>query len=264
MQNFQTFTTTTGGPMRAGGMQPMAAWDNQRDPRSDFHSWWYLRHTFRVMEHLASLNLPLNNKRILEISAGIGDLTTFFMDRGCTIDATDSRPENLAMLKWRFEKEMEKLRFFFLDLEHPATSNLPRTERYDIVFNFGVLYHLANPKESLEYLAPFAKEMFLLETCVSMGSEEAINLVKEEKAHFSQAMHGTGCRPTRPWIYNQMKRHFPHVYMPKTQPNWKNFITDWEAKESGTPLTRSIFIGSHKPLDNPLLVEGIPMQQTKH
>ena len=33
-----------------------------------------------------------------------------------------------------------------------------------MVFNYGLLYHLANPKESIEFLVPFAKDLFMLET----------------------------------------------------------------------------------------------------
>lgn len=259
MTSNQNITSTVMG----GGPRVLSAWDNVADPRQDFHSFWYLNHTFRVLEHLASLNLDLRNKKILEVSAGIGDFTTFFLDRGCTVSATDSRPQNLAMMKWRFEND-KRVKIHFLDMEYPGTSDLPPKEKYDIVFNYGLLYHLANPQQSIEFLVPFAKDMFMLETCVSPGTDEAINLVKEEKAHFSQAMHGTGCRPTRPWIYNQLKRYFPHVYMPKTQPNWKNFPIDWEAKDTGGPLTRAIFIATRAPLNNPLLAEEIPMKQERH
>lgn len=257
MSSHQSITPLSGGPRKP------SPWDNNTDPRQDFHSFWYLNHTFRVLEHLASMNLDLRNKNVLEVSAGIGDFTTFFLDRGCTVHATDSRAPNLAMMKWRFEKE-PRVKTFFLDMEYPGTSDLPRGEKYDVVFNYGLLYHLANPKESIEFLVPFAKDLFLLETCVSPGNEEAINLVKEEKVYFSQAMHGTGCRPTRPWIFNQLKRHFPHVYMPTTQPNWKNHPIDWENKSAWSDLTRAIFVASRSPLDNPLLVPEVPMKQTRH
>jgi hypothetical protein len=239
---------------------PVPAAPTFADPRDDFHSFAYLRHTFRVMEHLASLNLDLRNRRILEISAGIGDLTTFFLDRGCTITATDVRPENLRLMQSRFAAE-RAVTINQLNLDPPPP---PSNERFDAVFFFGVLYHLSTPAEAIAYLAPMATDLFLLESCVSLGTHEAINPVAEPAHVPSQAASGGGCRPTRPWIFSELKKHFPYVYMPTTQPNFANFITDWTIPTPTTPYTRAIFIGSRKPLSNPLLVDHVPMTQTRH
>ena len=37
------------------------------------------------LDHLASLNLDISEKSVLEVGAGIGLLTGFFEDRGCSI-----------------------------------------------------------------------------------------------------------------------------------------------------------------------------------
>jgi 2-polyprenyl-3-methyl-5-hydroxy-6-metoxy-1,4-benzoquinol methylase len=260
-----TGSGTLAGTGDARGPADSRATSESYPPLKDFHSFHYLRHTFRVLEHLASLNLDLRGKRVLELSAGIGDVTTHFLDRGCTVHATDLRQENLAVMRDRFEGEIRDgtLSLFRCDLEKPLASDLPR-ETYDVVFCFGVLYHLATPAEALDFLAPYCAGVFLLETCVSLGTHEAINLVAEESKYPSQAASGTGCRPTRPWVFNQLKRHFPHVAMPLTQPNWANFITDWTVPESATALTRAIFVASREPIDNPLLVGEVPMRQRAH
>jgi hypothetical protein len=106
--------------------------------------------------------------------------------------------------------------------------------------------------------------MLLLSTCVSYGDGEDINIVKEHVQNPSQALSGLGCRPTRKWIFNQLKRHFKYVYMPTTQPRHPEFPVDWTQEASAeSDLTRSVFIASHEPIDNPLLVDSIPMKQTK-
>src|ERR1700682_5619401 len=56
-----------------------------------FHSSSYLRHNASRQEHLATLGLDLNNKSVLEVGAGIGDHTTFFLDRGCEVLCTAPR-----------------------------------------------------------------------------------------------------------------------------------------------------------------------------
>ena len=56
----------------------------------------YLRLNARRLEHLASLGLPIAGGEVLEVGAGIGDLTSFFLDRGCSVTAIQPRPENRA------------------------------------------------------------------------------------------------------------------------------------------------------------------------
>jgi hypothetical protein len=43
----------------------------------------------------------------------------------------------------------------------------------------------------------------------------------------TQALRGVGCRPTRLWVYNRLKRLFPFVYLPSTQPTLPDFPTEW-------------------------------------
>jgi len=56
------------------------------------------RRSARRLEHLASLGLDLHGKRVLEVGAGVGDHTGFFLDRDCTIVSTESKPENCRLL----------------------------------------------------------------------------------------------------------------------------------------------------------------------
>ena len=63
-----------------------------REAEKSFRGGHYQRHNARRQEHLASLQLDLAGKRVLEVGAGIGDHTTFFLDRECTVVATEPRP----------------------------------------------------------------------------------------------------------------------------------------------------------------------------
>ena len=57
----------------------------------------YLRHNARRLEHLASLGLDLLGKRVLEVGAGVGDHTGFFLDRDCSVLSTEPRGENCQL-----------------------------------------------------------------------------------------------------------------------------------------------------------------------
>ena len=107
-------------------------------------------------------------------------------------------------------------------------------------------------------MADHCGDQLLLSTCVSMGNEDEMHRVNEQKLSPTQAFSGYGCRPTRVWIVNQLKKYFDFVYLPITQPSHPEFITDWKNKDHGGKLQRAVFIASRKPINNPLLVDGIP------
>lgn len=193
---------------------------------------------------------------MLEVGAGIGDHTSFFLDRGCQVVSSEARPENLEILRSRYPN----IEVRHLDLDVPD----PKTSEFDIVYCYGLLYHLNKPAEAIEFMSHHCRKMLLLETCVSFGDDELINPCLEPAESPSQAVSGHGCRPTRKWIYNQLKKHFAFVYMPITQPNHEEFPIDWSVPDSTPTLTRSIFIASRQAIDNQLLLEDIPLKQKRH
>ena len=73
------------------------------DPVNSFHSDHYLRHTARRLEHLASLKIRVAGMSVLEVGAGIGDHSHYYLDRGCDVTITESRLENLAHLRSRYQ-----------------------------------------------------------------------------------------------------------------------------------------------------------------
>lgn len=236
---------------------------NRKTPLDVFHSDHYLRHTARRLEHLASLRLDVIGKRVFEPGAGIGDHTRFYLDRGCSVHVSEPREENLRVIRERFASE-PRVTNEAIDLENPPADS---PSGYDIVHCYGVLYHLSDPSEAIRYLAGAASEMMLVELCVSFGEDEALNTVKESQGHASQAVSGYGSRPTRPWVEAQLRKHFPHVYYPLTQPAHPEFPLDWDAAppsasdQNKMGLSRAVFIASRKPIDNPLLTTVRPQKQ---
>lgn len=229
-----------------------------RQVRNDFQSDGYLRHNQRRLEHLASLGLDLHGKTVLEIGAGIGDHTSFYLDRGCSVVVTDVRPENLIIMHERFGGN-RKVEILQLDMEKPQ----PLQRQFDVVHCYGLLYHLKQPEQALRFLADHCKDLLLLETCVSFGSEAAINPVAEPSHSYDQAFYGTGCRPTRAWVWRTLEGLLPYVYAPMTQPAHEEFPLDWDTPpENDKLLARSVFIASRASLDhNTILLAGLPQKQ---
>ena len=232
--------------------------DGSNNPTAVFHSPHYLRHNARRLEHLASLRIPVAGMSVLEVGAGIGDHSHYYIDRGCSITITEVRDENLQYLRQRYPDKT----VLPLDMETPA--QIEGTP-FDIVHCYGLLYHLRNPEQALHYLSGNAKKFLFLETCVSFGDDDQLNPVQEEQRVLSQAASGTGCRPTRRWLFERLKQLFDYVYLPITQPNHEEFPSDWTAPENHhVAFQRAIFIASREKLDNDLLIQSLPNEQRKH
>jgi hypothetical protein len=68
-----------------------------------------------------SLGLPLARRRVLELGAGIGDHTTFFLDRDCEVCVSDGHAENVDFLRQRYHWMRVKI----IELEQPLRFNDP-------------------------------------------------------------------------------------------------------------------------------------------
>ena len=232
-----------------------------RSVQATFRSLHYLRHNQRRQEHLASLGLDLHGKTVLELGAGIGDHTTFFVDRGCSVLALEARRENCLFFAQNFAtsgyKQSPPVRVQQIPMEMaPAQIQ----ENFQIVYCYGLLYHISDPMSALSFMASRCTELLLLETCVTPGSDELLHLTQEDKNSPSQSFFGGACRPTRPWIMRRLRELFEFVYVPATQPAHEEFLLDWESTPT-TIYTRAVFIASRKQLDNPLLLTELPMKQ---
>ena len=199
----------------------------------------YRRHTSRRLEHLASLGLEVAGKSVLELGAGIGEHTGFYLDRGCHVLATDARPENVLALRQRFPD----CRIDRLDLSGAgATLN----ERFEVVHAYGLLYHVRDPESAIRFMSSCCEGVLLLETVVHPSSDGP-NVVAEDARDPTQAADGLGCRPGRSWLFHILRSHFSHVYVPITQPRHEEFPLDWDAVHAARHA-RAIFVCSRAPL----------------
>jgi SAM-dependent methyltransferase len=223
---------------------------------SYFHSNNYLRHNARRLEHLASLRILVAGKTVLEVGAGIGDHSHYYADRGCQLTVTENRKSNLRYLK----KHYPQYNVQYLNMENAGDIKI----KFDIIHCYGLLYHLRTPERAIDFLSDHCKSLLFLETCVSFGDAENINLINEDVKNPTQAASGTGCRPTRLWIIRQLKNRFQFVYIPKTQPNHEEFPIDWTSYEKHKGLARAVFIASREMIHNDDLTTELLDMQERH
>jgi SAM-dependent methyltransferase len=224
------------------------------NPRGEFWHPYYLRHNQRRQEHLASLGLEIAGKTVLEVGAGIGDHTSFFVDRGCTVTSSDARATNVEIIRSRYPD----IDVAVIDLDRPPAAIEPA----EVVYCYGVLYHLQEPERAIEFLGRATSGLLLLETCVSRGSDEALNPMDEDANNPTQSASGRGCRPTRPWVLARLRENFPYAYVTTTQPWLPEFPIDWTEDRKGN--THAVFVASRTQLDSPVLVTAAPDHQMHH
>jgi len=194
------------------------------------------------LDHLASLNLSLEYKKVLEVGAGIGLLTPFFLERRCTVLSVDARSDNTEELRKRIPYANAQV--VNLDTAYELTS----LGLFDMVFAYGIIYHLQFPKQALKLLATICMEMIIVESLVTVSDEDALNSVEEDSKIYTQSYRGYGCRPTSQWFMHKLNKYFGHAYITTTVPNHKDFK---HSEIGGTK--RAVFVGSKVPIINKFL-----------
>jgi len=117
----------------------------------------YQRHNHRRLEHLASLGLDLVSKSVLEVGAGVGDHVFFFLDRNCAVVSLEARDENCQLFTETIQAAETsgygKASHVKLVQGDAESLNAAISENFDIVYCYGLLYHLEDPEAALRAMA---------------------------------------------------------------------------------------------------------------
>lgn len=199
------------------------------------------------IQHLDSLKLDFNNKKILETGCGgIGQFTKYLVNNGAIVTLNDARIDNILA---NLNNNKYTLNYNTWDLNKPINTD----EIFDIIFCYGTLYHLTEPELAIKSFAKLCKEYIIISTCTNGKNDESINIVYESNTP-EQGFHSYGCRPGRLFIYNKLKENFKYVYTLKTQPNNEDYPLKFPSSHSAS---RNIFIGSHIIINNPNVCEEL-------
>ena len=196
----------------------------------------------------------LVGRSVLEVGAGIGEHTGFFLRRGCRVLVTDVRESHLRFLRGRFlsffgeegvgrgrpaafsaclerkraqakaEHKQRVVGVAELDLAQPPPSFFVS----EVTYAYGVLYHLGDPALALKWLGRHTSFALLLSLCVTFNDGSAQpHVFRERSAAATSALHGDGCFPTLRWLVVELRRHFRHVYVPTRAPDHPEFVQEW-------------------------------------
>ena len=202
------------------------------------------------LEHLDSLQRSLEGKSVLDVGCGVGILSQFFIQRNCRVTCVDGRSENIRELKSRYPG----LEAFVANIE---TEPLSAFGLFDVVFCYGLLYHLENPIAGLQNIASVCKDLLLLETVITDSAKPITTLVDEPPDAFNQSLGFLANRPSPAYVILALSRAgFQYFYATKKPPRYPDFIFEWqnnvEYSRDGH-LLRCVFIASRSPINNPNL-----------
>lgn len=235
------------------------------DPIDIFHGHRYLRSTFRRLEYLAALSLPIESRTVLEVGAGIGDFTSFFLDRDCRVTSVEPREENIAIFRARYARDplWEAGR---LKIVQSTIADLLKNgvEPHDVVACLQVLNFSQNAESAIGVLASYTKDILLLETACDSGEGRDGDEIRSGETDASDpggSITGAAWLPTRQWVFNRLKPHFRYVYMALLQAQFDRFRLYWGRADASRGHDRVVFVASRSPLDNPLLVDFVPTVQ---
>jgi SAM-dependent methyltransferase len=192
---------------------------------------------------------------VIDVGCGIGRLSEIFDEAGCKVTCADGRAENIARLKELYPQRRAEV----VDVEKASLTPLGT---FDVVFCYGLLYHVVDVDGLIEKCSSVATDLFLLETCITPVTENVVRLVYENPKNVTQALRGWGSRPSPTYIETCLQLNgFEHLYAPRTLPDHPQFKYKYVSeltKFPPTTLARDIFIASRKPLNNPNLLPRLP------
>lgn len=199
-------------------------------------------------DHLDSIGLDLHRKTVLEVGAGIGLHSRFFLERDCEMTITDGFAENVQEIQRRYPHVKSRV----LDVESDC---LPTDlDMHDIVYCYGLLYHVDDVEVALANLSKVCKEMILIETKVSVDRDNKIERMRDHKGN-TGSIHGLASRPTRAWMMSKLQQYFGYSYTTISQPDYRDFPVDWDDAKGNN--NRAVFIGSRTPLTLPSLSDQL-------
>lgn len=221
------------------------------DPRALFQSDLYVRHNARRLEHLASLGLDLAGRSVLELGAGIGDHSVFYLDRGCRVTAIEPRPENVEVLRGRMRElpgvwNPERLRVIEARVED--LDRIDGLGQFDVVHCYGLLYHLAAPVETIRAAAAHCADVMVIETKVRLAEHDAVSI--EDRDNATNAFDGRVTLLERGELLAALAASLPHVYEPAIPVAHEQFPADWTRMPVGQWPIRMVAVASRRPLSS--------------
>lgn len=189
-----------------------------------------------VRRFLPELKLRLNLKTALDLGCGLGHFSELLHSFGLEVLGVDGRAENVDEARRRHPH----LDFQVGDAQDP---NLSRLGNFDLVFCFGLLYHLENPFCVIRSISNLTSKLTLIEGMVYPSPEPTMVLLDENDC-VDQGLNLMAFYPSESCLIKMLRRlGFSDCYMPDPMPDHPGY----HAGANGFRL-RTLLVGSKTPV----------------
>jgi SAM-dependent methyltransferase len=202
------------------------------------------------LAHLDTLGIDWRGRRVLDVGSGPGLLAGHLVERGAHVTCVDGRADLLEEARRR----VPSIETVVADVQRDPL--LP-IGRFDVVFAYGLLYHLAEPLRAIRNFVAVCDDLLLLETITLDHGLPLVQLV-DEPAQANQAVDGLACRPTPSWVALALERSgMGMVYGTTGEPVYRDFgapaLGDLQWERDGANLRR-VFVAARAPVGFPGVV----------
>lgn len=195
-----------------------------------------------VSQLLPEIRKQCNLQTAIDIGCGLGYFSQLLKSLGFHVTAVDGRQQNVD----EAQRRNQDIRVLQVDAEDPRMISLGK---FDLVFCFGLLYHLENPMSVIRQLKEMTGNLLLVEAVV-YPSDEPIMALIEESQHEDQGLNHIAFYPTETCLLKMFYRAgFTHAYIFSTIPDHPDYVA-----QRRKPRIRTMVAASHTLVQTKALV----------
>jgi 2-polyprenyl-3-methyl-5-hydroxy-6-metoxy-1,4-benzoquinol methylase len=202
----------------------LCAVENQKALFDPFMADWETKRINKILD-IYGIDY-FKNKKVLELGSGHGNIGAFFAELGADVLCLEGRIRNANFANLKYRK-LERFKCTVFNLEN----DFSEFGRFDLILNFGLVYHLKNIDEHLKCCFKVSDEI-VLESVVCDSTDPYDIFYSDEDIYIdNRALDGTGCRPSQFYIERIAKENgFEATCFYASDLNSGQFIYDWKFK----------------------------------
>lgn len=193
-----------------------------------------------LRKFLPQLKQRLGLRTAVDIGCGVGYFSAFLREMGFDVVGVDGRQENVEEARHRHAG----MEFRCMDVEARELRDLGS---FDLVFCFGLVYHLENPLSALRNFAAMSSKVVLVEGICAPGAEAYFLLRQEDPTGDDNSLTALALYPSEPALIKAAYRMgFRFVAKAAEYPDHEDFCDSASRKR-----LRTILAASTVPLESP-------------
>ena len=191
-----------------------------------------------VIRLLTELKAPLSLHTAVDVGCGLGYFSGLLQSHGLDVVGVDGRQQNVEEARRR----NPGIRFHKYNAEDQSLTELGK---FDLVFCFGLLYHLENPFIAIRNLQRITGRILLIENVIFPGEDPIMGLIDETK-HEDQGLGYVAFYPSEACLIKMLYRvGLPCVYRLTQQPDHPEYH-----QNPGSRRIRTMLVASTDALDS--------------